>query len=366
MKRLFALAVLAAALAGASRPAAADAPATMSREKVTGIIANSRKIVAPRGIERLVALDVNGATQWLSIRGRDARNPVLLVLHGGPGSPSMPEAWTFQGPWEDYFTVVEWDQRGTGKTYAANDAAMLERTVTPAQMIADSERVVQYLRATYHQRKIFVLGHSWGSYLGMELARRHPEWLYAYVGTGQIIDTRESERLGYEFAVREAAAHRNADALKELAAIAPYPKQDGSMTIDQVNVQRKWLTYYGGLSFNRSDFDYDADAWKLSPDYTSADLAGTDKGSLLSLTHLWPAVAHADFTSVRHLGCPVFLFEGRHDYTTSQTVAAAWFARLNAPQKKLVWFDDSAHMAMIEQPGRFFYHLVTDVRPLAR
>jgi pimeloyl-ACP methyl ester carboxylesterase len=94
----------------------------MSRREVTSIIADiadTRKIVSPNGVEELLCVPINGTIQWLSIRGRDRRNPILLYLHGGPGSPTLPEAYTFQSPWEDYFTVVQWDQRGAGKTYAA-------------------------------------------------------------------------------------------------------------------------------------------------------------------------------------------------------------------------------------------------------
>ena len=93
---------------------------TYTRKEVTDILADTRKIVSDNGIEDSIALQVNGTTQWISVRGRDRRNPVLLYLHGGPGSPTTPEAYLFQSPWEDFFTVVQWDQRGTGKTYAAN------------------------------------------------------------------------------------------------------------------------------------------------------------------------------------------------------------------------------------------------------
>ena len=133
----------------------------MSRREVTGIIADTRKIVSPNGVEELVPAPINGTTQWLSVQGRDRRNPVLLYLHGGPGSPTMPEAYTFQSPWEDYFTVVQWDQRGTGKTYAANDPNALASTMTIEQMTSDGEEVVRYLQKRYGKRKIFLLGHSW-------------------------------------------------------------------------------------------------------------------------------------------------------------------------------------------------------------
>src|SRR5580704_6121268 len=159
-----------------------------TRDDARAIIANVQKIVSPDGIDTKAAVPINGTMQWITVRGRDLRNPILLFIHGGPAAPEMPTSWTFQNDWEDFFTVVQWDQRGAGKTYLANDPAKIKPTLTKAQIVSDAEEVVRYLRATYHKDKIFVLGHSWGSAVGLSLAAKRPEWLYAYVGIGQMID----------------------------------------------------------------------------------------------------------------------------------------------------------------------------------
>jgi pimeloyl-ACP methyl ester carboxylesterase len=345
--------------------AAAATPAPFSRDTATAIIAGSNKIVSPNGVERLVAVRINGTTQWLSIRGTDLRNPILLYLHGGPGSPEMPIDYTFQRPWEDYFTVVQWDQRGAGKTYAANDPKTIAPTMTVEQMTSDAEDIVRYLQTTYHKPKIFLLGHSWGSLLGVNLAQRHPDWFYAYIGVGQIANMRRSETLGYEFDVAQAASSHNAEAQRELAAIAPYPG-NGPMTFARIGVQRKWLNYYGGLAYGRSSFDFDDGATKLSPDYTQAELDSIDAGGEFSLDHLLPALMEANFDDTNAFACPVVLFLGRHDYAVSHEVAAQWFETIQAPSKKLVWFENSAHLPMQEEPGKFLVHLVSDVLPYAR
>lgn len=337
----------------------------MSRQEVTDIIADSRKIVSPNGVEELLSVPINGTTQWLSIRGRDRRNPVLLFLHGGPGSPTMPEAYTFQSPWEDYFTVVQWDQRGTGKTYAANDPKTLASSMTIEQMTSDAEEVVRYLQKQYGKQKIFLLGHSWGTVLGVALAQRHPEWFYAYLGVGQLLNVQKNEVEGYQFALEQARAHHNNDAERELLALAPYPGDPGNLTFERIGVQRKWLTYYGGLTYGRTDFAYDANAWTLSPDYTQKDLDAVDDGGLFTLTHLLGPLEKLNYESVTDFKCPIFLFEGRHDYATSHTLAAEWFEHIKAPSKKFVWFENSAHQVMQEEPGRFLYHLITDLYPLA-
>jgi pimeloyl-ACP methyl ester carboxylesterase len=176
------------------------------RHVVTETIAATRKIVSPNGVEELLPIQINDITQWISIRGRDRRNPILLFLHGGPGSPTMPAAYTFQSPWEDYFTVVQWDQRGAGKTYASNDPKALSSTITVEKMTSDAEEIVRYLQKRYDKKKIFLLGHSWGTVLGVALVQRHPEWFYAYVGVGQMVNGRRNEEDGYQFALEQARA----------------------------------------------------------------------------------------------------------------------------------------------------------------
>jgi len=348
--------------------AAADAPPpkpAFSRQDARDIIAASRKIVSPHGIETMTQIPINGTQQWISVRGHDSRNPILLFLHGGPASPDMPLSWTFQTPWEDYFTVVQWDQRGAGKTYAANDPEKVAAGMTIEQMTVDAGEVVEYLRRTYHKQKIFLLGHSWGSALGVRVAQAHPEWFYAYIGVGQVANTRESEAVGYRFAVEQARAHDNQEALRELAALAPYPAPGKPLDLETISKQRKWLEYYGGLSWGHTSFDYDADTEKLAPEYSDADLKAIDEGSLFSMRYLLGPFTEVDFTKTTRFGLPVLFFLGRHDYSVSHEVAANWFAMLHAPAKKLVWFEDSAHMVMQEQPGRFLEHLVDDARPYA-
>jgi proline iminopeptidase len=328
-----------------------------TQDQARSIIRELQKVVTPGGIDQQIAIDVGGTKQWITIRGRDLRNPILLFIHGGPGAPEMPTSWTFQNPWEDYFTVVQWDQRGSGKTYAANDPEKIRATVTAERMEKDAQEVVQYLRTTYRKDKIFVMAHSWGTLLGLLLAKQHPEWLYAYIGMGQMVNSRESERLGYENTLKAA--------IKELRAIAPYPETNGAIPLDKINIERKWSVTFGGLSWNRDTYDYYYNASELSPDYTAADRAAIGKGSELSLTQLLNAFVAVDFTKDTEFRCPIILFNGRHDDTTSAKVSADWFAHVKAPHKKIVWFENSAHMMQIEEPGRVLVHLVDDVRPLA-
>jgi pimeloyl-ACP methyl ester carboxylesterase len=343
----------------------ADKPHMMSRDEVTAIVDNTRKIVSPNGVDERIKVRIGGIDQWLSIRGHDRRNPVLLYLHGGPASPAMPADYTYQSAWEDYFTVVQWDQRGSGKTYAANTEQQMAPGMTIAGMTDDAVQVVQYLRERYAKKKIFILGYSWGTVLGVHLAQLHPDWFYAYIGVGQMVNVRRNEEIGFAFALREAKAHHNAKAVKELEALAPYPGSK-PLTLDRIGTRSAWETYFGGLTYGRDSLNYEVDAEELSPDYSEAELNAIGKGSLFTLARLLQPLLDVNFDDVTHFDCPVVLFAGRHDFTTSHELAEKWFERIQAPSKRLVLFADSAHMIMQEQPGRFLMHLVTDVLPLAQ
>jgi pimeloyl-ACP methyl ester carboxylesterase len=353
--------------ASSAAPAASsdDAAGMISRAEVARIIDNTRRIVSPNGVDERIKLRIGGIDQWLSIRGRDRRNPILLFLHGGPAAVTMPASYTFQSPWEDFFTVVQWDQRGAGKTYAANTEQQMSPGMTIEGMTDDAAQVVQYLRQHYGKQKIFLLGHSWGTVLGTRLARQHPDWFHAYIGVGQVVNVRRNEEIGFAFALRAAKADHNPQAVRELEALMPYPGTV-PMTLQRIGTRSKWETYYGGLTHGRKDFSYYADAEGLSPDYDQAELDAIGKGSVYTLNHLLQPLLGVDLDDMTDFGCPVILFVGQHDYTTSHELAEQWFERIREPSKRMVLFADSAHMVMQEQPGRFLMHLVTDALPLAQ
>ncbi|HEY0940445.1 MAG TPA: alpha/beta hydrolase, partial [Steroidobacter sp.] len=357
----FAIAAVALSLAGFVRSSTAATPEeglpVVDRELAQQIIRDLRAVTTPGGIEELKAVEIGGIPQWLSVRGKDRNNPILLFIHGGPGFPEMPASWFYQTPWEEFFTVVQWDQRGAGRTMTGSTPEAVHAQVSVERMIADAVEVVGYLRKTYGKEKIFVLGHSWGSVLGLELARRHPSWLHAYVGMGQYIELEENERLGYEFALRSAREAGNDTAVAELSAIAPYPKPDRRIEITDVLTQRKWLTYFGGMTRGRSGLEYEVNARLLSPDYGLDDLRSAQYEGV-SAAKLAAEFVNIDFSKVNRLDCPVFVLAGRSDYAVSSVVAERWFSKLKAPVKKLVWFEQSSHMLQFEEPGKLLLTLV--------
>jgi proline iminopeptidase len=358
---------LAASAATRSEPGAvSDQHAKpFSREHAAKIIANARRIVTPNGVERLETVRIGGIEQWVSVRGRDKRNPVLLFIHGGPGYASMPMSWWFTRGWEDYFTVVQWDQRGAGKTYLINDPAAIAPTMTLERMIADAEEMLRWAGSELGKSKVFVAGHSWGSFLGLELAKRHPGALHAYIGVGQLTNGPESERRGWRFALDAAKRAGNSAAVRELEAIAPYFPPGRCASLEDIYTQRRWLDHYGGtMAFRQGNSD-ESDLVTLSPDYTDAEIARIWEGNEFSERHLLRKVLCIDQSATRQLLCPVLILAGRHDFDVSAQVAAEWFAELRAPYKRLVWFEDSGHLLMTEAPGRFLDALLTYALPMA-
>ncbi|MEO7965919.1 MAG: alpha/beta hydrolase, partial [Gemmatimonadaceae bacterium] len=361
-----------AAAKGSSNPASAPnttatdtAERSFKRSEVAKIIADARWIDTTRGIDEEREIDIGGIKQWIRVRGRDRRNPILLFVHGGPGSPMMPGSWVFQTPWEEYFTVVQWDQRGAGKTAAANDRAAVKPTITVDRMTQDLTEVVQYLRTSYRKEKIFLMGHSWGTIIGVNLAQLHPEWLYAYIGMGQLVYGVENEKLGYDFAMRAARAAQNTAAVSALEKIAPYPNEDGTIPVDKIIVQRQWVIAYGGLTWGRPDFAYEQNTALVSPDYTAKDVAAMNVEDLTSLEQLLGPPNKFDYRKTTTFRCPVFILGGKYDYETVTEVAQRWFQTLKAPKKEFVFFDHSSHMIPFEEPGKLLLHLIQDIRPIA-
>src|SRR5437868_6620932 len=184
-----------------------------TRSEFIEILRNARRIAASDGVEELIEVSIGGVHQWISIRGKDARNPVLLFVHGGPGSPEMPVSWLYQNAWEDYFVVVQWDQRGCGKSAVAAWPDAVPGASLIDLMLSDAKEVVSFLRDRFDCEKVFVMGHSWGTILGTLLARDCPGWLHAYVGVGHVVEWGENERASYAYVTQQAQALGLTDAI---------------------------------------------------------------------------------------------------------------------------------------------------------
>ncbi|WEK43300.1 MAG: alpha/beta hydrolase [Candidatus Sphingomonas colombiensis] len=361
MKGFAALTLLASV--AAAEPAQ-EAVGPHNRAEAVKIIAGLREIVSPNGLQAIETIPIGGIRQVVSIRSQDLRNPVIIYFHGGPGFVEMPLDWWWDRGWDEYFTVVQWDQRNAGKTFSAsgpNDPALL----TPERYQRDAEELVQWALKRFGKRKVFVLGHSWGSMLGLKLAAAHPEWLHAYIGMGQMTNGRESERRGWAWTMAQAKAANNAEAIRELQSIAPYAEGETPITVDALMIQRKWLSQYGGAAWRRPGGDFEMAAFKLAPEYSDEDVRNAFKGQPPVTQALLPKILTTDLSTIHSLKVPLILLLGRHDINVSSEVAAEWYATASAPSKRLVWFERSGHHITSEEPGKLLTTLVTDARPIA-
>lgn len=359
MRRVAAASLLLLATAAADPPPVAD-PYAPGR----AIVADIQKLVGPDAVDETFTATLGGAKQVVNVRGADRANPILLYVHGGPGAVEMPIGWSFQRPWEDVFTVVQWDQRGAGRSYRLESEATLAPTLSPDRYRDDAIELTELLRTKYGKRKIILLGHSWGSVVGLMVAAKRPDLLYAYVGVGQLINFRENERVGYAWTLAEAKRRGDAAAVKALEGIAPYPGT-GPLDVAKTGIERDINVRYGGLAWRRHGGDFYFHTGRLSPLYTTEDRQAWDAGSAFTMTTMWPKLADIDFLPLKRVDVPIVFLLGRHDTTTPSEIADRWLAAVRAPTKRIVWFENSAHLPIVEEPGRTLMALVDQVRPLA-
>lgn len=293
----------------------------------------------PQSVASLEQVMLGGSQQWILIRGVDVRNPVLLFLHGGPGMPTMYLAHDFQRELERSFVVVQWDRRGAGKSFAVGVSS---QRMSVSQEISDTLELIDQLRARFHQPKLYLVGFSYGSYLGILAAQRAPERLHAYVGIGQVACSQQETRNMQDLWIREQATQaHNQKALDELTAGKPFDRE-------------KWLFNYGAEIHSAHDW------WPLlwsgirSPEYTFQDIANVKKGVDFSARALrYDVIGGSILESVPSLAVPVYFFSGRFDYTDPTPCTMRLFENISAPVKKMIWFDHSAHFVFLEEPSRF-------------
>jgi pimeloyl-ACP methyl ester carboxylesterase len=324
---------------------------------VTACCASTPPIDTPRGIAVLEQITLGGLKQWVLIRGDDTEKPLLLFLHGGPGMPAIPFEHEMR-ELEESFIVVIWDQRGAGKSYSDN---IPKESMNIRQFVADTYELIQMLLKRFHKERLYLIGHSCGSILGVLTVQQHPELIYAYIGIGQIADMVENERLSYEFVLNKALESKNEAAITELRKIQP-PYRD---KIDDLMIQRKWLGKFGGVVFEEVNYNKLIAIVKEAPEYTVGDLLKIEPGSLFSTKCLWDELLSINFfKQAAKLDVPVYFFLGRHDYNTPFVLAEEYFAKLVANKgKQIIWFEDSAHIPILEEREKFINILTLKVLP---
>ncbi|HYL91604.1 MAG TPA: alpha/beta hydrolase [Alphaproteobacteria bacterium] len=314
-------------------------------------------ITSPTGIDEAKYVTIGGIDQWVTIRGEDRNNPVLLFLHGGPGD--VTSNWTFSlfAPWEKQFTVVQWDQRGAGKTL--RKTVPVAQTMTVERLVQDGIELSDYLRKHLGKEKIIIVCHSFGTILGLSMAQARPDLFYAYVGTGQVGDETRNYSVAYDDLVKKAQAVGNQQALDDLKRVGPPPYKSG----EGYGVQRRWANAFEGAD----QFLNEGLGLKLvAPGYTMQDFNDSEEGQLFSGQHL---VRQSRSKGPKELGLdfsiPMFIFQGEEDFTSPTSLAREYEAAMKAPQKAFVTIHGGGHFAVFMKPDQFLNELVARVRPLA-
>ncbi|GLV60075.1 alpha/beta hydrolase [Dictyobacter sp. S3.2.2.5] len=305
------------------------------------------------GVEEYVL--INGIHQYLLHSGTTDENPVLLFLHGGPGSAASLFAHAFQDNWEELFTVIHWDQRGTGKTLMKNP----ESYPTVDVLLQDLLEVVHYLKSRYHKPKIVLLGHSWGSVLGSLFIKSHPEEVAYYIGVGQMINKRASERLSYA-KVKEAIVQANdQSALKKLEALGDYPGEQLDTQWLKKSLQLRKLQ--GKYHLTMKSHVSPLKTLVTSPLFHFSDLSALIKGNKANkelMTFLGRFDLHADLAEYT---VPLYYIVGEQDWQTPVALTQDYVQSINAPEKKIYIIPNAGHMAMIDQPV-LFLNVLRDIK----
>jgi pimeloyl-ACP methyl ester carboxylesterase len=320
------------------------------------------RIATLNGIDDALFVEIGGTPQWVTIRGQDRDNPVILVLHGGPGSAMGGLAPAFV-PWERDFTIVQWDQPGAGRTFRAA-GRRIAADLTIEGMAQDGVELAEWLRGRLGKDKIVLLGWSWGSILGVHMVNARPDLFAAYVGTGQVVAMQEGEAAAYANVLAKARRRADSAAIEELEGIGP-PPYDGLAEID---TQRKWATLY---EVGRSLEAAFVLPQVLAPRTTLADIYDLARATLASTTHFVGPTMTGPMTEIdlRGLGLdfavPMFVIQGVDDDFTPAELSRAWLDSISAPHKAFVPIENAGHFAVTEHSDEFLRDLREQVRPLA-
>jgi pimeloyl-ACP methyl ester carboxylesterase len=305
-------------------------------------------------IDTLEGVQLGGITQWIRVRGADASNPVLLLMQQGPGLPMINEARRLEHllGLEKAFTVIYWDQRGTGLSSPSLRKDSNRFEISVARMVDDTVTLLELL----HERfggKTFVAGFSFGATFAAYAAVRRPELVAALVAAGMDIDIPAAEDNAYAFALGAARRRGNRRAIRQLEAIGPPPHT----TVRQFITRARWVANFGGVATNaNSGSMLRALLVSLvrSPDYSAADVVRTVRGISASQAALLPQLATTDLVrTMPRLDVPIVMAQGRLDQVTPGEAAQRFHDSLTAPSKQLVWFDSSAHTPHLEEPAKF-------------
>jgi len=311
----------------------------------TEAIADDNEEIIEHSIAEIKTIKLNGIDQFVLIRGKSIDNPVLLMLHGGPGSPQAHMNCKYNKELEDHYIVVNWDQRGAGASYY--DSINTDNMNIDI-MIDDVKDLSEILKSRFNKDKIFILGHSWGSYLGMRTIQKHPDLFYAYIGIGQVADQLKSEEMSYNFVMNKAKEENNEKAIRQLTEIG-YPENGIYNDVaTAMKVERNWVNEYGGAAYGKNQkgmFGLFLMPLLKFKEYSISDKLNYIKGVVKTQETMWNTILEDKLEDmVTEVEVPIYILQGKHDYQTCFVLAEKYYNSISAPQKEFIVFENSAHL----------------------
>jgi pimeloyl-ACP methyl ester carboxylesterase len=310
-------------------------------------------------IATLEKVELNGSEQWVSIRGKDVNKPVLLFLAGGPGGSQLVTERRALGALEDHFVVVNWEQPGAGKSFNAVDIA----TLTPERYVADGIALVNHLRERFDEEKVYLVGESWGSALGVWMVQRDPELFHAFIGTGQMVAFLENDLMCYDFVMDLMQQQGNLEKMEQLEKQGPPPYYGKGVAMKESAFLTETFSYMNADP-NISDDGFNTFQDLAGPEYGLHDKLNWFLGVLQTMDAVYPQLWDVDFrTQVTELGTPVYFLIGRHDINAPPVLTEQYFEVLNAPHKELIWFEHSGHNPWVTESDAFVDVIVNKILP---
>jgi pimeloyl-ACP methyl ester carboxylesterase len=302
---------------------------------------------APKKIEEKSLMDIGAAKQYVEITGESDKNPVLLFIHGGPGWPQTPQLRYFNADLTKSFIVATWDQRGCGISYL-NDSTV--QSLTLDQIVNDAYELTQMLKEKFKQKKIFLAGFSWGSAVGLKLALKHPEDYVAYIGISQEVNMKQGMEVTQKWLSERAKEKNDTATLQILKGLRQGDSNICKSPLDCFVKQYELVTKYGGAVFNpRSDTTV-AKAMTQYADYKNYNW---DKGFFYSARLLEKDIFSVDFSNITKIDIPVYFIAGRHDWNIPAVLVEELVKKIQAPYKEIIWFENSGHGPLEEEPEKF-------------
>lgn len=318
-------------------------------------LARYLKIDTPLAIVEEGFIEIGGIGQWIGVRGEDRNNPVLLVIHGGPGSSYSIFTPHLRG-WERHFTIVQWDQRGSGKTFARTGQAG-SREMSLERLTLDAIEVAEYVCRRLLKQRIFLLASSFGSIAGLEIARRRPDLFHAYIGTdqnvGMLRDRDEIHREALQ-RLRSLGLRRGVKTLERIGADPAQWSCDDFTTVARLTMKSDPRGYRRTMKLLKNAVLY-------APGWTFKDIRAFAAGMRFSLERLWPEASRYDaWQQGTRFEIPFFILQGADDVLTPPKLARAYFDDVAAPVKQMILIRNAGHFAAFLQPEQFLERLLAE------